>query len=89
MDLDLRVAVGKYLRSTGAYVSNRVGAIVDIDFDFFNDHDWAARECDVEPRITIEFEYWDSQHVTHLNIVHDIEGGEELVKFLSVIARHK
>lgn len=89
MDLDLRVAVGKYLRTTGAYVTNRVGAIVDIDFDLFSDHDWHARECVSESRIAIEFDYWDSSHTHSLRVVHDIEGQEELIKFLSVIARHK
>lgn len=89
MDLDLRVAVGKYLRTTGDYVSNRVGAVVGVVFDIFSDHDRGTGECLSTPRITIEFDYWDSSYSHSLRVLHDIEGDEELVKFLAVIARHK
>jgi hypothetical protein len=87
MDVDLRLGVGKYLRSTGHYVVNRIGAIILVEFDLFSDHDWQERECVSEPRIAIEFDYWDSSHVTSLRVRHDVEGDEELLKFLSIVAR--
>lgn len=89
LDLDLRVGVGRYLRGTGLYVTNRVGAVVDVDFDVFTDHDWHERLCLSEPRISITFDYWDSSHTHDVRTIHDVEGYEELLKFLTAIARSK
>ncbi len=88
MDLELRTGVGIYLRQSGEYVVNRVGAITNIDFELWEDHDWPARECLTEARIVVEFDYWDSSH-THSVCVGHIIDGDELIKFLATIARGK
>lgn len=88
MKLDLRVAIGKYLRSTGEYVVNRVGAIKSIGFELWHDHDWQARECLSESRLVIEFDYWDAGH-THSIVIGHVVDEEEMENFLSILAEHK